>query len=119
VVLAPLRKKKHAEDNEQSKKQMEAKKQQREWLQHTPTPPSSPVFSTPKTIGDIESLANHLNKELDYSLLPNTLEYNIRAFLKGSSAKALAGQLAENDLAVVKNRNNSKAVREKNGRRVI
>jgi len=77
------------------------------------------VFSTPKIIKDIKSLANHLTKKLDYSLLPNTLKHNIKAFLKGSNAKALAGQLAENDLAAIKNRNNNKAAKKKNSKRVI
>jgi len=105
--------------HKQSKKQIEAKKQQKEWLQHTLTPSFSPVFLTPKTIKNIESFANHLTKEFNYSLFPNTFKHNIKAFLKDSNAKALTDQLTENDLTAIKNKNNSKTAKKKNDKRII
>ena len=119
VVLAPLRAKKTVEDEHESAEQAKSNEQLKEWWKKTPSPPSSPIFQTPHTVGAINKLADHLGQELNYSLLPTNLEHNIRAFLKGSTAKAMAGQLAEDDLAAVKNRHNSKVAREKNGRRVI
>jgi len=77
------------------------------------------VFSTLKIIGNIKSLANHLNKELDYNLLFNTLKHNIKAFLKDSNAKTLTNQLTENNLAVIKNKNNNKTAKKKNNKRII